>query len=154
MAFQDHMSQEMGFQPPPPLSAASAGPSWLNSAVLRRGDGSDRSENDNNNNHHHHGGGGGEDELLDGGGGVGDWERAKCKVTEWRWGTEKTEGRWRRRGSRRRLLRGRICGGGLSLAARTGVGVDAEKGREGRSLILQIGDGRRSRSRIRVLVKR
>ncbi|CAL1358945.1 unnamed protein product [Linum trigynum] len=82
MAFQDHMSQEMGFQPPPPLSAASAGPSWLNSAVLRRGDGSDRSENDsnNNNNHHHHGGGGGEDELLDGGGGVGDWERAKCKA--------------------------------------------------------------------------
>ncbi|CAL1414857.1 unnamed protein product [Linum trigynum] len=81
MAFQDHMSQEMGFQPPPPLSAASAGPSWLSSAVLRRGDGSDRSENDSNNNHHHHGGGG-DEELLDGGGGGGaaDWERAKCKA--------------------------------------------------------------------------
>ncbi|CAI0629563.1 unnamed protein product [Linum tenue] len=79
MAFQDHMSQEMGFQPPPPLSAASAGPSWLSSAVLRRGDGSDRSENDSNNNHHHHGGGG-DEELLDGGGGAADWERAKCKA--------------------------------------------------------------------------
>ncbi|CAI0542586.1 unnamed protein product [Linum tenue] len=80
MAFQDHMSQEMGFQPPPPpLSAASAGPSWLSSAVLRRGDCSDRSENDSNNNHHHHGGGG-DEELLDGGGGAADWERAKCKA--------------------------------------------------------------------------
>ncbi|CAI0629560.1 unnamed protein product [Linum tenue] len=69
----------MGFQPPPPLSAASAGPSWLSSAVLRRGDGSDRSENDSNNNHHHHGGGG-DEELLDGGGGAADWERAKCKA--------------------------------------------------------------------------
>ncbi|CAL1387847.1 unnamed protein product [Linum trigynum] len=76
------------------------------------------------------------------------------KVTEWRWGAEKAEGRWRRRGPRRRLLRGRVCGGGLLLAARTGVGVDAEKGREGRSLIPQIGEGRRSRRRIRVLVKR
>ncbi|CAN1248174.1 Homeobox protein knotted-1-like 3 [Linum perenne] len=73
MAFQDHMSQEMGFQP----ALSAAGPSWLSNAVLGGSRGSDRSENDSDI-------GGAEEELIDGGGGggggIGDWERAKCKA--------------------------------------------------------------------------
>ncbi|WCJ30068.1 Homeobox protein knotted-1-like 3 [Euphorbia peplus] len=80
MAFQDHFSHEMAFQSPLSASAsssASAGPSWLSKAVLRRADevlGRNLSDKS-----------GGDDEFLDGvpgggGGGEDNWERAKCKA--------------------------------------------------------------------------
>ncbi|KAJ8753223.1 hypothetical protein K2173_017826 [Erythroxylum novogranatense] len=75
MAFQDHFSGHMSFQAPAP--SASAGPTWLNSAVLQRtDDGMNRnrkSESGNNNI--------GEEEFLDSDVGGGDnWEKAKCKA--------------------------------------------------------------------------
>lgn len=73
MDFQDHISQEMAFQSPLSASAsssASAGPSWLSKAVLRRSDeglGWNLSQKS----------GVGEEEFLDG---EDNWEKAKCKA--------------------------------------------------------------------------